>query len=71
MEWISVKDQYPGHKQKVKVKVKDLQEIEHELEATFNDHEEYRSWGDMKFPENVMIHAKPTHWMPLPKPPKE
>ena len=70
MEWISVKDNYPQDKQKIKIKVEDIQGNEHELEAVFNDYEDCRSWK-IKPPENVIIYAKPTHWMPIPKPPED
>jgi hypothetical protein len=70
MTWISVKDEYPEHRQKIKIKVEDTQGKEHELEAVFNDHEDYRSW-EMKFPENVTIHSKPTHWIPAPTLPSQ
>ena len=63
-EWISVKDKYPENNQKIKIKVKDVQGNLHELEGVFRDYEDYRGWT-IKFPENVTIHAKPTHWMPL------
>ncbi len=70
MEWISVEDKYPNHKQKIKIKVQDVEGNPHELECIFNDYEDYRGW-EIKPPENVIIHAIPTHWMPLPQPPKE
>ncbi len=68
--WVSVKDRYPLHRQKIKIKVEDIKGKDHELECIFNDCEDYRSW-EIKFPEDTMIHAKPTHWMPLPEPSKE
>jgi hypothetical protein len=69
MNWISVKDRYPVHKQNIRIKVEDTQGNEHELECTFNDYEDYRGW-EIKPPENIIIHAKPTHWIPLPSPPE-
>lgn len=70
IEWISVEEAYPKHKQNIKVRVEDTEGKEHELECTFNDHADYRGW-EIKPVENVTIYAKPTHWMPLPKPPQE
>lgn len=70
MDWISVKDTYPAHKQKIRIKVEDTKGNEHELECIFNDYEDYRGW-EIKPPENVTIYAKPTHWMSLPELPKD
>jgi hypothetical protein len=64
MDWISVEDRYPENKQKVKIRVEDTDQKEHILECTFIDHPDFRGWR-MKPPENVTIHAKPTHWMPI------
>lgn len=69
-EWISVNDRYPEHKQNIKIRVQDTEGKEHELECTFNDYEDYRGW-EIKPSQNVTIHAKPTHWTPLPLSPKE
>lgn len=70
MSWISVKERYPHHMQNIKIRVEDTEGKEHELVCTFKDYEDYRAWT-IKPPENVQIHAKPTHWMPLPEPPLE
>jgi len=66
MEWISVEDRYPSHKQNIKIKVEDTEGKEHQMECIFNDYEDYRSW-EIKPPENITIYAKPSHWLPLPK----
>ena len=64
MKWISITDRYPEDKQKVKIMVEDIQGKEHELECIFHDYEDYRGW-EIKPPENITIHAIPTHWMAL------
>lgn len=68
MEWINAEDRYPEHMQKVKIKVKDTQGKQHEIDCIFKDYEDYRGWTGIKPIENITIHAKPTHWMPLPEP---
>lgn len=71
-EWISVEDKYPENQQKVKIKIlyEPTQEIQ-EIEATFKDYDDYRSWT-IKKPLNLYDYiAKPTHWMPLPEPPTD
>jgi hypothetical protein len=56
--------------QRIKIRVEDTEAKQHESECTFNDYEDFIVWK-IKSPPNVIIYAKPTHWMPLPIPPKE
>ena len=68
-EWVDVKERYPDHRENIKIKIQDIEGKEYELECIFNDYDDYRSW-EIKSIDNVIIHAKPTHWMPLPNPPE-
>ena len=72
-EWISVNDKYPDNLQFVKIKILDSKnDCECEAEAIFNDNEDYRSWTIKEhFFEGRTLIARPTHWMPLPKGPKD
>lgn len=73
MEWISVKDRYPENGQSIKIKIwDDLNDCECIVEAKFIDYEDYRSWTiEKEFYKERKLIARPTHWMPLPNPPKE
>jgi len=75
MEWISISKQYPKDGQNVRIKIPDGNGKPIEFDAVFKDREDYRSWSfncDTEILKDVDgCIAKPTHWMPLPKPPKD
>ena len=61
MEWIKFKDQIPKNNTFIKVKSNDLW---HGV-GIFQDGKFVYSWVKGDF------YGNPTHWMPLPQPPKE
>ena len=72
-EWISVKDNIPKNGQRVKVKTFDKDDKEIEIEAIFSIYdigENMVAWGWNigKIADTI---ARPTHWMPMPKPPDQ
>ena len=62
MQWISIKEKYPENGKKVMAKFWDRKtQKEYELETTFTDHEDYRSWN-IKMPEGAYIISLPQQW---------
>lgn len=61
MDWISFSDKMPKHNQMIKVKSDNLWHAE----GIFQDGKFVYSWI------KGVCFGNPTHWMPLPEPPKE
>lgn len=64
-EWISVKDRLPENGIVVRTKI-------HDENGSRNEQELKRSGNLWFLPDGSMyVYYTPTHWMPLPEPPKE
>lgn len=70
MEWISVKDRLPEKAKRVQVASRKLKRARAFVEIA----SWHKSWSGEKtwYDESVgCMDPQPTHWMPLPEPPKQ